>query len=445
MIDENSVDESRKLIYLSPDERYDIWIVKAAERSELLLHSSRASDSDSDDNDNESVAQQALQDGCDIPGWRRAGIIDTESSTEAALKVGPGCTLLRRETQLPLVSTRSRGRWMRLKQSLQQVTSTIPRLEYYKVQEINPWFERENTPVLITGCSENWQAMKTCTFSHLVARFGDVQWRFSDTHAETMTLTAYQRYIFSIEGRTDDAPLAIYDSQFDTDERKVILDEYYVPSCFDTDLFRLIDDGNQRPPFRWILIGPERSGTGLHIDPVGTHAWVTLIEGCKRWVLFPPSTPAEMIFMQDPQIPSVIWFRDHYDAVIRKFPEAVEVVQYSGETVYVPAGWPHLVLNLELSVAITENYATEYPSMDQLRTAVKDAEPALAENLLTVLKMKRPELIDSFSSTSTCRKEDEVLELDIRTPYSANVMLGSELPVYVAASASHGEHSVLDG
>jgi histone arginine demethylase JMJD6 len=282
---------------------------------------------------------------------------------------------------------------MRLKQRLQQVNSTIPCLEYCKIQEKNPWFERENTPVLIKGCSENWQAMSTCTFAQLVARFGDIQWRFSDTHAETMTLKAYQRYISSLEGRTDDAPLAIYDSQFDTDERNVILDEYDVPCCFDTDLFRLIDDSNQRPPFRWILIGPERSGTGLHIDPVGTHAWVTLVEGCKRWVLFPRTTPAEMIFMQDPQIPSVIWFRDHYDAVIQKVPDALEVVQYPGETVYVPAGWPHLVLNLELSVAITENYATEYPSMEHLRIAVKNAEPDLADSLLKAMKMKRPELL----------------------------------------------------
>ena len=51
---------------------------------------------------------------------------------------------------------------------------------------------------------------------------------------------------------------------------------------------------------------------------------------------------------------------------------AVEVLQRPGETVYVPAGWPHLVLNLEPSVAVTQNYATEYPSLQKFCQAVQD-------------------------------------------------------------------------
>jgi len=60
----------------------------------------------------------------------------------------------------------------------------------------------------------------------------------------------------------------------------------------------------------------------------------------------------------------------------------VELVQYPGETVYVPAGWPHLVLNLELSVAITHNYATRYPSTERLHEAIRAAEPQLLERFV---------------------------------------------------------------
>jgi len=155
-----------------------------------------------------------------------------------------------------------------------------------------PWFEKENVPVILEGLTKNWKAMQTCKFDRLVNDFGDFEWRFSDTHGATMSLRSYKNYAFSIEGQLDDAPLAVYDSQLHTDERARLLEDYTVPECFSApDLFQEIlvsdSDGDDdaestMPPFRWILIGSPRSGTGLHIDPLGTHAWVTLIEGEKR-------------------------------------------------------------------------------------------------------------------------------------------------------------------
>eukprot|EP00978_Attheya_sp_CCMP212_P028829 scaffold100592_cov49-Attheya_sp.AAC.2 len=41
------------------------------------------------------------------------------------------------------------------------------------------------------------------------------------------------------------------------------------------------------------------------------NAWVTVLQGQKRWMLFPPATPAHAVGMSDPQIPSSIWFHLH--------------------------------------------------------------------------------------------------------------------------------------
>ncbi len=130
--------------------------------------------------------------------------------------------------------------------------------------------------------------------------------------------------------------------------------DYKVPRYFRNDLFGLISE-NRRPPYRWFLVGPERSGTTVHIDPLATAAWNTLIVGKKRWVLFPPHVHKNIAkgkhFVCKGEDDEAI----HYFMTIlpRIKAKAIEIgnrgmfkdfacyefTQEAGETVFIPNGW----------------------------------------------------------------------------------------------------------
>lgn len=55
-----------------------------------------------------------------------------------------------------------------------------------------------------------------------------------------------------------------------------------MPHLFQEDFFDVLDR-EERPPFRWLIIGPERSGASWHVDPALTSAWNTLLCGRKRY------------------------------------------------------------------------------------------------------------------------------------------------------------------
>jgi len=63
------------------------------------------------------------------------------------------------------------------------------------------------------------------------------------------------------------------------------------------DLFNLL--GEDRPDWRWLIVGPVYSGSAFHIDPNCTHAWNMPVKGRKLWVFYPPGIEPPGVRVRD--------------------------------------------------------------------------------------------------------------------------------------------------
>ncbi len=186
----------------------------------------------------------------------------------------------------------------------------------------------------------------------------------------------------------DESPFYLFDASFADDPHASL--EWRVPKFFQqisataadaradhdasavrSDLFSLL--GRLRPDHRWIIAGPARSGSGWHKDPNATSAWNAVLTGRKAWMMLPPHVTPPGVFVSDDEaevtapLSIAEWLLEFAHETRRLYgPSAaraedrllLEGVCEEGEVLYVPSGWWHLVINLEESVALTQNFVS---------------------------------------------------------------------------------------
>ncbi|CAH9085706.1 unnamed protein product [Cuscuta epithymum] len=216
-------------------------------------------------------------------------------------------------------------------------------------------------PVLIAGLADSWPARNAWTTEQLVLKYGDTPFRISQRSSKKIIMNL-EDYVSYMQLQHDEDPLYIFDEKFG-EVAPGLLKDYSVPHLFYEDFFDVLDRG-ERPPFRWLIIGPERSGASWHVDPALTSAWNTLLCGRKRWALYPPGRVPSGVTVhvneEDGDVnidgpSSLQWWLDYYPLLADE-DKPIECTQLPGETIFVPSGWWHCVLNLETTIAVTQNF-----------------------------------------------------------------------------------------
>ncbi|XP_019174529.1 PREDICTED: F-box protein At1g78280 isoform X2 [Ipomoea nil] len=294
----------------------------------------------------------------------------------------------------------------------------VERSKNLSLEEFHDKYDGQK-PVLIAGLADSWPASNTWTTEQLVLKYGDTTFKISQRSPRKITMTL-KDYVSYMQLQHDEDPLYIFDEKFG-EVAPGLLEDYSVPHLFQEDFFDVLDR-EQRPPYRWLIVGPERSGASWHVDPGLTSAWNTLLCGRKRWALYPPGrVPAGVtvhVNEEDGDVnidtpSSLQWWLDFYPLLADE-DKPIECTQNPGETIFVPSGWWHCVLNLETTIAVTQNFVNsknfEFVCLDMApgythKGVCRAGLLALDEGVIEDVRMNIQSVENNFSNSDLTRKE----------------------------------------
>lgn len=259
-------------------------------------------------------------------------------------------------------------------------------------------FMKPGIPVIVEGCLEGWPAVKEQRWSieNFERRFRHASMKVGEDDDGRKIRMKVKYFMDYMKVQADDSPLYLFESALQDNGRVApLLGDFGVPDIFPFDFFNLVG-AQDKPPYRWFCIGPTRSGTTIHKDPLGTNAWNAVTSGAKRWVCMEPHVPRSVAKGKDLVRPgeddeAIMYFDFILPRIAEKYPgvRIYEGVQKEGDVIFVPNEWWHAVVNLEDTVAITQNF-TGLDNFDQSWLKTRKERKKLACRWLRAMKRHVP-------------------------------------------------------
>lgn len=207
--------------------------------------------------------------------------------------------------------------------SIYALPSFKPSIPYVDARTLNSPDDLPEGPCILQHAMDNWAAFnppadqpeRRWTLQNLAKRCPKSRLR---AEAVLSTLGTYADY--AKHCATEDTPAYLFDSEFCATAAATdgvqLEDDFEVPSLFASDLFKVLKE--QRPDYRWLIVGPARSGSTFHKDPNHTSAWNGILSGSKAWIVFPEDVqpPGVQVSEDEAQVstPDSVseWFISYY-------------------------------------------------------------------------------------------------------------------------------------
>ncbi|ETV89657.1 hypothetical protein, variant, partial [Aphanomyces astaci] len=183
-----------------------------------------------------------------------------------------------------------------------------------------------------------------------------------------------------------------------------------IPAYFARDYLQQTPEGTMyRETWPSLFVGPRGSESATHVDSFGSNFWMALVQGRKRWRLVHPNDMHLLYPTWHAGSADVVYGVDlastdesKGDSLYPLFRHARvwECVLEAGDILFVPAGTPHFVQNLEHTVAVSSNYI-DATNWTQASSALKHqaySDPRAAELLLHLQHVEAHRLPSDESS-----------------------------------------------
>jgi hypothetical protein len=293
-------------------------------------------------------------------------------------------------------------------------------------------FEKNNRPVVLRGLAKKWKAIeKWKTNEALLKEYGEETFLVGGYRT---CLKNYVSYCLR-ENDTDDNKLLLFDpkakEEMWTENTGVFEEGSLFHNIFtrDGDYFKVLGE-EKRPHYKWVIFGPNRSGSTFHVDPNGTSAWNAVIRGRKKWILFPQDEVPPGVFPSEDNANVVCpltpleWYENFYDACMyenddydgeeRKAHHFQETICEPGDVIFVPSQWWHCVVNLPPS---EEDHNQDEDKNVHLALTANFVSRSNMPTVLKILDSKNSNLVSGYDDKAQRHSLGEAFEARMREMY----------------------------